>query len=127
MVVIPMPEQNTNYPTQEEIIAQNAAKGLKTPLLLQVLLHSKSQLIQTLLLLYGFASLMLGVFWLAGFGKDSKNSPPPSDIVSKILIGGGSCATLIGLVGFIASVKYAQKPVSDVGEIETTPNIPVPK
>ena len=123
MFAIAMPQQNNNsYPTQEEIIAQNAEKGFKTPLLLQVLLHSKSQLIQNLLLLYGFASLMLGVFWL-----NSKNSPPPSDIVSKILIGGGSCATLIGLVGFIASVKYAQKPVSDAGEIETTSNIPVPK
>src|SRR3990167_3996818 len=106
MIVVPMPEQDNNYPTQEEIIAQNAEKGFKTPLLLQVLLHSKSQLIQNLLLLYGFASLMLGVFWL-----NSKNSPPPSEIVSKILIVGGSCAALIGLVGYIASVKYAQKPV----------------
>lgn len=124
MIVVPMPEGN-NYPTQEEIIAQNAEKGFKTPLLLQVLLHSKSQLIQNLLLLYGFGSLMLGVFWLNS--KNSKNSPPPPEIVSKIFIVGGSCAALIGLVGYIASVKYAQKPVSDVGEIETTSNIPIPK
>ena len=121
-----MPEQNNNYPTQEEIIAQNAEKGYQTPILLQALLHSKSQMIQNLMLLFGFASLMLGVFWLAGFGKDSTNPPPPSDTFSKILVVGGSCATLIGLVGFIASIKYAQKPVNDIHAVEIVINNTAP-
>src|SRR3990167_8734948 len=125
MFAIAMPQQNNNsYPTQEEIIAQNAEKGYQTPLLLQVLLHSKSQMIQNLLLLYGFASLMLGVLWLAGY--NSKNPPPPSDTVSKILVGSGSCATLIGLVGFIASIKYAQKPISNPPSVAISPNSPTP-
>ncbi|OGT33654.1 MAG: hypothetical protein A3C44_00745 [Gammaproteobacteria bacterium RIFCSPHIGHO2_02_FULL_39_13] len=120
-----MPTPDNNYPTQEAIIASNAEQGYQTPIILQILLHSKSQLIQSLLLLYGLASLMLGVFWMAGFGKDSSNPPPPSDTVSKILVGGGSCATLIGLVGFIASIKYAQKPINNT-HVEPLPNNEIP-